>query len=57
MKVGTTFYRSPDLDSENSTRYDEKVDMYSMGIIFLEMLHSFKSKTERFGILREIRYF
>jgi len=55
MKVGTKFYRSPDLENEKNVRYDEKVDMYSLGIIFFEMLHLFKSKTERFGILREIR--
>lgn len=58
MRVGTVFYRSPDLENTTTTiRYDEKVDMYSLGIIFFEMCHLFKTKTERFGILREIRYF
>lgn len=64
MNVGTYFYRSPEVAAKPSmsmdsfivrTKYDEKIDMYSLGIIFFEMWHPFTNKYERFKIMRDLK--
>jgi translation initiation factor 2-alpha kinase 4 len=54
--VGTTFYVAPELRSESIGNYNEKVDMYSLGIIFFEMCYPLGTGMERaqtIGALRE----
>ncbi|KAF2158103.1 Serine/threonine-protein kinase [Myriangium duriaei CBS 260.36] len=53
--VGTALYVAPELQSQSSTSYNDKVDMYSLGIIFFEMCHSLPTAMERITVIREIR--
>eukprot|EP01039_Chlorochromonas_danica_P002371 gene2371-2603_t len=65
--IGTTLYRAPELDPTSSdcsnkrgyytTVYDEKADIYSVGIILFEMCHPpFKQTlSERFFVLMNLR--
>ena len=59
MNVGTYFYRSYEMENSTSMLsvkpYDEKVDIYSLGVLFFELWHPFKNKYERFKILRDLR--
>ncbi len=50
--IGTAFYRAP--EQIKSTKYDEKVDIYSLGIIIFEMFYEFSTYSERFKILSDI---
>ncbi len=55
--VGTNLYMSPEV-IHRTGRYDAKVDMYSLGIIFFEMLASqraYKTGMERVSVLRDLR--
>lgn len=55
-EVGTTLYIANEmLTKETSTYYDAKVDMYSMGIIFFEMVFPMETTMERVQILRGLR--
>lgn len=59
--IGTPLYMSPELSATNEkTRiakviYSHKVDVYSLGIIYFEMLYSFKTGHERIIILQDLR--
>ena len=53
--IGTTFYVAPEVRSHADGRYNEKVDMYSLGIIFFEMCHALPTAMERDHVLRDIR--
>ncbi|KAL2852947.1 Serine/threonine-protein kinase [Aspergillus pseudoustus] len=53
--LGTTYYVAPEMKSGFSGHYNEKVDMYSMGVIFFEMCHSLPTNMERDQTLRAIR--
>jgi len=46
MKVGTPMYTSP--EQEAGGHYDERTDIYSLGLIFYEMLVSFSTGHERY---------
>ena len=52
MGIGTKFYCSP--EQEQSKNYDNKTDIYSLGIIIFEMLYKFDSLMERDIILTAI---
>nr|CDS20917.1 eukaryotic translation initiation factor 2 alpha [Echinococcus granulosus] len=56
--VGTIFYMSPEIASKRKTRlvYNEKVDIYSLGIILFEMFYR-RTNTlmERVNVLNDIR--
>ena len=52
MGIGTKFYCSP--EQEKSKNYDNKTDIYSLGIIIFEMLYKFDSLMERDIILTRI---
>jgi len=53
--VRTTFYGAPQLSSNVRDDYPQKVDMYSLGIIFFEMCFPFKTAMERDRTIRAIR--
>jgi translation initiation factor 2-alpha kinase 4 len=53
--VGTTFYVAPELRSNVSGSYNDKVDMYSLGIIFFEMCYPLRTAMERDKSIRELR--
>lgn len=53
--IGTALYVAPELRSSVSGMYTEKVDMYSLGIIFFEMCHPLKTGMERGEILGALR--
>ncbi|KAI5958136.1 GCN2 [Candida margitis] len=50
--VGTIFYTAPEVSSGN---YDEKVDLFSLGVIFFEMCYSLATGMERAIILNKLR--
>jgi len=52
-KVGTALYSSP--EQENEMLYDEKTDIYSLGIVFFELLYPLKTKMERARVLSSLR--
>ena len=51
--IGTVYYCSP--EQEKGRGYDEKTDMFSLGIVIFELFYSFGSLMHRDIILREIR--
>lgn len=52
--VGTTLYVANEVLTGNGN-YDSKVDMYSLGIIFFEMVHKLSTGMERVMVLRGLR--
>nr|POE76203.1 eif-2-alpha kinase gcn2 [Quercus suber] len=53
--VGTALYVAPELKSTSGSSYNEKVDMYSLGIMFFEMCELFGTAMERIKALQHIR--
>ncbi|KAE8553034.1 hypothetical protein EYB25_004413 [Talaromyces marneffei] len=53
--IGTTYYVAPEIKSTSTAQYNEKVDMYSLGIIFFEMNYPLRTGMERDHTLREMR--
>eukprot|EP00026_Physarum_polycephalum_P000981 Phypoly_transcript_00982.p1 GENE.Phypoly_transcript_00982~~Phypoly_transcript_00982.p1 ORF type:complete len:1261 (+),score=184.22 Phypoly_transcript_00982:51-3785(+) len=53
--VGTTFYRSPEMEGGTSGYYTDKVDMYSLGVVFFEMWYVFATGHERVALLNDLR--
>ncbi|KAF8463587.1 kinase-like domain-containing protein [Kalaharituber pfeilii] len=53
--VGTALYVAPELRSHGQGKYNEKVDMYSLGIIFFEMCYPLKTAMERDHVIRLLR--
>nr|XP_019007722.1 PEK/GCN2 protein kinase [Kwoniella pini CBS 10737]OCF46503.1 PEK/GCN2 protein kinase [Kwoniella pini CBS 10737] len=51
--IGTGLYIAPEVLISKS--YNEKADMYSLGIIFFEMCYAFKTSMERAHILNAVR--
>lgn len=51
--VGTYFYTAPEQGASKS--YDHKVDIFSLGIIFLELIVRFKTRSERAMALTQLR--
>lgn len=54
-EVGTTLYVANEVMNKNVKSYNEKVDMYSLGIIFFEMVYPIATAMERISILRQLR--
>lgn len=52
-EVGTQLYMSP--EQCNSRSYDFKVDIYSLGLIFFELLVPFTTDSERITVLTNIK--
>ncbi|KAJ5523502.1 Serine/threonine-protein kinase GCN2 [Penicillium frequentans] len=53
--LGTTYYVAPEMKSGIAGQYNEKVDMFSLGVIFFEMCHPLPTGMERDETLRAIR--
>lgn len=55
--IGTALYIAPEvLNKNNDEGYTQKVDMYSLGIIFFEMIYSFDTAMERVQVIRNLRH-
>ena len=52
---GTSFYIAPEIEAEEEGRYNEKVDIFSTGIIIFELWNRFSTEMERIVTLRDIR--
>lgn len=52
--VGTPLYVSPEQEKAG-IRYNQKVDMYSLGVILLELLVPFGTSMERAAVLKDAR--
>jgi serine/threonine protein kinase len=53
LKVGTPMYTSP--EQESGGHYDQRTDIYSLGLIFCEMLVNFVTNHERYNLLGQLR--
>ncbi|KAJ1966263.1 eukaryotic translation initiation factor 2-alpha kinase, partial [Dispira parvispora] len=56
--VGTTLYVAPEVAQSlkgGGSRYNQKVDMYSLGIIFFEMCYPLHTGMERVKVLHDLR--
>lgn len=51
--IGTHFYLAPEQRYERN--YDQKVDIYSLGITFFEMIYFFNTEMERYQVLMKLR--
>lgn len=52
--IGTALYIASEV-LNGQGEYNQKVDMYSLGIIFFEMIYSFSTGMERVNVLRGLR--
>ncbi|SCV03361.1 LAME_0H09802g1_1 [Lachancea meyersii CBS 8951] len=52
--IGTALYVATEVLSGKGN-YNEKIDMYSLGIIFFEMIYSFRTGMERVNVLKMLR--
>lgn len=53
VEVGTQLYMSP--EQLQNGNYDYKVDIFSLGLVFFELLVPFSTDMERFKILSMLR--
>ena len=53
--VGTALYLAPEMNREQRISFDQKVDMYSLGIILVEMVCFWSTGFERIDVLRRVR--
>ncbi|CAG8435853.1 673_t:CDS:2 [Funneliformis caledonium] len=53
--VGTITYASPEQLAKPASSYNEKVDIYSLGIIFFELHYPFSTRHERIQVLKNLR--
>lgn len=52
--VGTPLYLAPEQDRAGAS-YNQKVDVYSLGVIFFELFMSFSTAMERYTVIRDLR--
>jgi serine/threonine protein kinase len=50
--VGTGIYRAPEIDGK---KYDEKIDIYSLGIIMIELFVNPKTESEKIFLLSKLK--
>ncbi|KAK3012844.1 hypothetical protein RJ639_010344, partial [Escallonia herrerae] len=53
-QVGTYFYTAPEIE-QGWPKINEKADMYSFGIVFLELWHPFSTAMERHIVLSDLK--
>uniref|UniRef100_A0A8C3VLZ7 non-specific serine/threonine protein kinase n=1 Tax=Catharus ustulatus TaxID=91951 RepID=A0A8C3VLZ7_CATUS len=54
--VGTALYVSPEVQGSTKSAYNQKVDLFSLGIIFFEMCyHPMNTASERIFVLSQLR--
>ncbi|XP_064415795.1 eIF-2-alpha kinase GCN2 [Latimeria chalumnae] len=54
--VGTVLYVSPEVQGNTKATYNQKVDLFSLGIIFFEMsYHPMSTASERISVLSNLR--
>ncbi|KAL5703428.1 non-specific serine/threonine protein kinase [Ranunculus cassubicifolius] len=53
-QVGTYFYTAPEIE-QGWPKIDEKVDMYSLGVVFFELWHPFETAMERHIVLSDLK--
>ncbi|KAJ4723442.1 eIF-2-alpha kinase GCN2 [Melia azedarach] len=53
-QVGTYFYTAPEI-VQGWPKIDEKADMYSLGVVFFELWHSFGTAMERRVVLSDLK--
>lgn len=53
--IGTGFYRDPELDKNKSIVNNKSIDIYSLGIILLELFLKYNTEYEKSNILKNIR--
>eukprot|EP01113_Clastostelium_recurvatum_P042340 TRINITY_DN6857_c0_g1_i2.p1 TRINITY_DN6857_c0_g1~~TRINITY_DN6857_c0_g1_i2.p1 ORF type:complete len:1461 (+),score=371.59 TRINITY_DN6857_c0_g1_i2:29-4411(+) len=54
--VGTALYSAPEQeDSSSPYTYSDKVDMYSLGVVFFELWYVFTTGHERIAVLTDLR--
>ncbi|NXL88182.1 E2AK4 kinase, partial [Alectura lathami] len=54
--VGTALYVSPEVQGSTKSTYNQKVDLFSLGIIFFEMsYHPMSTASERIFVLSQLR--
>ncbi len=51
VEIGTSYYRAPEIDSGN---YTQSIDLYSLGVILIEMLLDCKTYFERVTTIKNI---
>ncbi|XP_021290176.1 eIF-2-alpha kinase GCN2 isoform X1 [Herrania umbratica] len=54
-QVGTYFYTAPEIE-QGWPKIDEKVDMYSLGVVFFELWHPFGTAMERHIVLSDLKH-
>ena len=52
--IGTALYVASEIITSHGN-YNEKVDMYSLGVIFFEMIYPFDTGMERVNVLKKLR--
>lgn len=53
--IGTALYVAPEVKSGSGSSYNDKVDMYSLGVIFFEMCVPLRTAMERHEVLTKLR--
>ncbi|KAH7681285.1 Non-specific serine/threonine protein kinase protein [Dioscorea alata] len=53
-QVGTYFYTAPEIE-QRWPQINEKVDMYSLGVVFFELWHPFATAMERHIVLSDLK--
>lgn len=53
-QVGTYFYTAPEIE-QGWPKIDEKVDMYSLAVVFFELWHPFDTAMERHIVLSDLK--
>lgn len=55
MSIGTALYVAPEISASSGVPYTDKVDMYSLGVMFYEMCQVFPTAMERVQALQSLR--